>query len=478
MRHNPVLLLAAMVFALGLPLAAARNVDLSTVPKRSTVQLTIYNSEDLTLVRETRTVTFKKGANPLQFSWANTLIDPTSVQLKFLTSADKLDVLDTTFPHDKPQMLYWNVQSEIDGEATIQITYFTSGITWKADYTLIADKEEKAVGFEGFVRVFNNSGEEYEDAQVRLVVGTINLVEKIAQLARIPMSDVSRLGDRDNGRYRKQAAKAALGLEVDALDGKWSDADGPIGGKRQKQIIKEGLSEYFIYTIEGTETINNGWSKRMRSLEAAAVPLKIQYRYRPAEYGDQLVRMFLLTNDKDSKLGTTPLPDGTVRVFRDNGRNGLSYLAEQAVKYIPIGDKIELNLGRDPSVIFELVKLRASRDEIWLHINGTDVFRQVGGGVQIEVNSSVVGWDEHGVYTQRIRNYTAKAIDLEVRRTFPGHYVFRSQLKPTLHDFQTVQFTATVEPAKKADLLFEIVCKQGRNSKQNNVTLEQSEIKP
>ena len=48
--------------------AAAGNVDLSTVPQRDTVQLTIYNSEDLTLVRETRTVTFKKGVNPLQFS--------------------------------------------------------------------------------------------------------------------------------------------------------------------------------------------------------------------------------------------------------------------------------------------------------------------------------------------------------------------------------------------------------------------------
>ena len=94
------------------------------------MQLTIYNSEDLTLVRETRLVTFKKGVNPLQFSWANTLIDPSSVELKFLSHADKLDVLDTTFPHDKPQMLYWNVNSEIDGEAAIQITYFTSGITW------------------------------------------------------------------------------------------------------------------------------------------------------------------------------------------------------------------------------------------------------------------------------------------------------------------------------------------------------------
>src|SRR3954464_107255 len=95
--------------------AFARNVDLSTVPKRDSVQLTIYNSEDLTLVRETRTVTFKKGVNPLQFSWANTLIDPTSVDLKFVGKADKLELLDTTFPHDRPQMLYWNVQSDFDG---------------------------------------------------------------------------------------------------------------------------------------------------------------------------------------------------------------------------------------------------------------------------------------------------------------------------------------------------------------------------
>ena len=187
----------------------AGNVDLSTVPKRNTLQLTIYNSEDLTLVRETRAVTFKKGVNPLEFSWANTLIDPSSVELKFLTHADKLDVLDTTFPHDKPHKLYWNVQSDFDGEATIQITYFTSGITWSADYLCIANKDETQMGFEGFVRVTNNSGEDYEDAQVRLVVGNINLVEKIAQLAQIPMTEVAKTSGRNagsvqNGRRQKR----------------------------------------------------------------------------------------------------------------------------------------------------------------------------------------------------------------------------------------------------------------------------------
>jgi hypothetical protein len=105
------------------------------------------------------------------------------------------------------------------------------------------------------------------------------------------------------------------------------------------------------------------------------------------------------------------------------------------------------------------------------------VFRRVGdGAVQIEVNSHIVGWDDHGVFTQRIRNYTSKPIEVEVRRAFDGHALFRSALNPRLHDYRTVEFKTTVNPAQRADLLFEVLTHQGRNSTQNNVTLEQSQI--
>ena len=473
MRHSISCLITALI---GLVIAAeicAENVDLSTVPNRDTVQLTIYNSEDITLVRETRKISFKKGGNPLQFSWANTLIDPTSVQLRFLTDPDKLEVLDTTFPHAKPQMLYWNVQSEIDGEATIEITYFTSGISWSADYVLVANRDETQVGFEGFVRVHNNSGEEYEDAQVRLVVGKINLVEKIAKLASVTLEEVGKLEAELRGRLSNEAKRKAMGGYGGRASG------GVAAAKAPKEIIKEGLSEYFIYTIEGTETIANGWSKRMRSLKPVEVPLKIQYRYREPEYGPQLVRMYLMWNDKESKLGTTPLPDGVVRVFRDNGRDGLSFLMAQSIKYIAIGDKIELNLGPDPEVIFELIKLRIWRDNIWLRVDGTDVYRRVDvPNIQIQVRSSVVGWDDHTIYTQRVRNYSAKPIDLEIRRSFDGHAIVRSQLTATNHDFRTVEYTATVPSGEQADLLYELLLHQGRNAKQNSVTLEVAEVTP
>jgi hypothetical protein len=471
MRHLILCFVVGLIGSTGAVLCA-KNVDLSTVPNRDTVQLTIYNSEDITLVRETRKISFKEGANPLQFSWANTLIDATSVQLRFLTDADKLEVLDTTYPHAKPQMLYWNVQSEIDGEATIEITYFTSGISWSADYVLIANRDETQVGFEGFVRVHNNSGEEYEDAQIRLVVGKINLVEQIAKLARVGVKDVDKLSSDLRGRLANEVTRGAMG-------GGFGGGGGFGPAATPKEIIKEGLGEYFIYTIEGTETIANGWSKRMRSLKPVDVPLRIQYRYREPEYGKQLVRMYLMRNDKESKLGTTPLPDGVMRVFRDNGRDGLSFLMTQTIKYIAIGDKIELNLGPDPEVIFELIKLKVWRDNIWLRVGGTNVYRRVDvPEIQIQVNSSVVGWHDHTIYTQRVRNFSGKPVDLEVRRTLVGHVNFRSQLNVTNHDFRTVQYTATVPAGEQADLLYEVVVRQGRNAKQSNVTLEAAEVTP
>ncbi len=477
LHYKPLhaLLITVFAFAFGCPGASqAENVDLSTVPSRNTVQLTIYNSEDITLVRETRAVTFKKGLNPLQFSWANTLIDSTSVELSFLTHAEKLEVLDTTFPHAKPQMLYWNVQSDFDGEAEIQITYFTSGITWSADYLCIANKIENKMSLEGFVRVFNNSGEEYENTQIRLVVGTINLVEKIAQLANVPISTVTAMDKVDLSKAMKNAFADAMQAPMGMAGAGGAAPHAPT----PKEIIKEGLSEYFIYTIEGTETIQNGWSKRMRSLEGQEILFDIEYRYRPQEYGEQLVRLYLLKNDVANKLGTTPLPDGVVRVFRDNGRDGLTYLIQQTIKYVPIGDKIELNLGRDPEVLHDLVKLRTFRSDLILQIHGTNEFRKIGGdGAFKDENASLVGWDDHEMFAERIRNYSGKPVNVEIRRTIPGHAIYKSLLNPKLHDFQTIELKATVVAGDKTELLSEVVHKQGTSAKQNNITLEKVEVK-
>src|SRR5688572_32960697 len=156
-----------VVLLLGAP--AQGRINVVTLPDRQSVQLTIYNSVDLTLVKETRHLTFKKGINKLEFSWANTLIDPTSVEFRALTHADEVEVQDVSFPPRVANTLEWRINSEFAGDVTVEIRYFTSGISWSADYVCEANRNETQMDFAGAVRVTNNSGEDYENAQVRLV---------------------------------------------------------------------------------------------------------------------------------------------------------------------------------------------------------------------------------------------------------------------------------------------------------------------
>lgn len=462
--------LAAVVLLLSAASAAvARNIDLSTIPPRDSVQLTIYNSEDLTLVRETRRITFKKGINPLQFSWANTLIDPTSVDLRFRTRAGDLNLLDTAFPHDKPQMLYWNVDSAVDGDAVVEITYFTSGITWAADYRAVSDPGETLLGFDGFVRITNRSGEDYGDAEIRLVVGTINLVERVNELAQRGMISETEADDFRKGELRvREMPEGARRQVLDAAAKSISYA----GNMAPKEIVKEGLSEYFIFTIPGTETVRNTWSKRMRLFEGQDVPFRVQYRYRPQEYGDGLMRLYLLRNDEASGLGSSPLPDGIVRLYRDSGQDGLSFLVQEAIRYIPIGQEIELKLGPDPQVLHERIRLRSFRDNFWYRRKGLNLYYSPTAGHRIQIDDSIAGWDDHQEWIDRVRNYRGKPIDVEIRRSFQGHVLFRSDLDPQLHDYRTPQFSARVEAGQRSDLRYELVFKQGYNKKQDNVTLK------
>jgi len=448
--------------------AAAENIDLSTIPRRDTVQLTIYNSEDLTLVRETRHITFSRGVNPLQFSWANTLIDPTSVDLRFITHADELDVLDTTYPHDKPEMLYWNVASTLDGDAVVEITYFTSGITWAADYVCVADPDEKHMAFDGFVKITNNSGEDYENADVRLVVGQINLVEKVADLARRGV--ISREIEEEYLTKRRAAGRMPPRARRELADSVSEAVAGAAGAP--KQIIKEGLSEYFIYTIDGRETVRHSWSKRMRLFDGMSVPFDIKYRYRPEQYRDQLVRLYILRNDEKSGLGSTPLPDGMVRLFRHNGRDGLAFLTASPTKYVPIGQEIELNLGRDPEVVHERVRLASWRDNFWFHTGDARKYFSPEQGDRILPNYSVAGWDNHDKWIERIRNYRDKPIDVEIRRSFHGHVEFISELDAKLHDYRTPQFAASIDAMTTRQLPYQVTSHRGINKKQDNVTLK------
>jgi len=444
----PIAVVGALLAAAA---AQARNIDLVTLPPRDTVQLTIYNSEDLTLVKETRSITFKKGSNRLQFSWAGTLIDPTSVYFRPLEHEGEIEVLDTTFPADRPQVLIWEVDSKFEGQARVEVSYFTSGIAWSADYVMITNPEETHMACDGYVTVVNNSGEDYEGAQVRLVVGVINLVEKIQQLARgrPPAKNGEKGALRFEAMQRAvneaEFADSALGAEGGAV---WAAHVAP-------RIVKEGLSEYFIFTVEGEQTVKNGWAQRMVSFKAREVPFEILYRLREHQYGPRPVRFFILANDTEHKMGESPLPDGVIRVFRDNGKDGLAYYTTQATKYIPIKEKIELNVGTDDEIVYERVVLDLARSD-FIFDHSPPV---------------VVGWNEMRKWQEELRNYRAKAIKVEIRHVLGGHVEFTMEDSPKLFDYHTVEYVVEVPARKTQKWTSEGLFHLGRNAKQDRVRL-------
>ena len=397
------LLLPACVLALAFAFAAgsleAEGIDLVTLPERSGVQLTIYNSADLTLVRDTRTLTLKKGRNRLSFDWANTLIDPTSLSLRAVKSPEAVTLLDVSYPPRLNTKAIWTVESDVEGEVPVEITFFTSGISWRAFYMGTLSQDEKTMRLEGYVRVDNRSGEEYENAVTRLIVGKIHLLDEIAALARQeapygkPFADAGKAG-RD--RFFK-APKLALD-ELQNVEKAAEDA----AAAEPREIVKEGLSEYFLYTIEGTETIPDGWAKRLPSFAADGIPVVNLYRFEEERFGKAVVRFLFFANDKEHKLGDTPIPDGTVRVYRTADAAGhLSYEGASTTKYIPVGQKAELELGPASDVLVEPV-LMSYRAENFTFDN----------------DGNVNGFDAVEAHEVKVKNHRALPVRVEVTRNF------------------------------------------------------------
>jgi len=429
--------IVTLILAIALVAPAVAKVDLVTLPTRDTVQLTIYNSADLTLARESRALTLKQGVNTLQFSWANTLIDPTSLEMLPKGQADKIDIFDLTFPPRVKNLGLWNIRSEVSGEVPVEITYFTSGLTWRAFYMGTLTKDEKTMRLQGYVRVTNNSGEDYENAQVRLIIGKVHIIDRIADLARRAYA-FGRPGE--GPLYKIEAARV-----MSEMNGRGGGGPG-----KPKAIKKEGLSEYFLYTIEGTETIPNGWSKRLPSFEIGDVPVVNLYKYEEKRYGRSVVRFLNFKNDEEHNLGETPIPGGSLRAYRTEDEHAhLSYAGQSSFKYIPVGEDVELNLGPVENVVVE--------PKLMDYDTANYMFSS---------SMNITGWDEIRRYRITVKNTRDIPVKVEIKRNFNTTYWYLKS-QSAFDQFEkvdknTVKFTVELKPRSATEFEYVLTTLHGK----------------
>jgi len=392
-----------------LPSAWGSKVELSTVPPREGVEVIIYRDVDLTLVREQRTIRFHEGENEVAFSWADTNIDPTSVRIRVAGDGAGYALTQTTYPPEQPNTLVWHITAPQDGPASLEVSYFTSGLTWSASYTLILSYDEKEATLAADFSIGNQSGEDYEKAKVTLLTGGVRLIEQVVALGTEAYSGRPQ---REGGEMRDafmafsgagQRAEEPMEAEVatGALFAK--GARGDLGYLEHEIAIAAGTSsEHERYALDTELGLLNGWVTRLRFAESDTAKPKVIARHQVLA-GGAPTRIIKVTNDKDHGLGTAPLPAGPVSVFKRDPSGRLVYLGDSGVPYAAVGQEVEFAAGALSDIVIEPKMMGLKKHDFTFDDNGRVIGRVV---------------EDH--FNLRIRNRDAITRELELIHGRPG----------------------------------------------------------
>ncbi len=73
--------------------------------------------------------------------------------------------------------LTWRIGADAAVKLDAELSYLTSGMSWKAAYNLIAPEKGDTLDLVGWVTFENNSGKEFSNATVKLMAGNVNKIQ-------------------------------------------------------------------------------------------------------------------------------------------------------------------------------------------------------------------------------------------------------------------------------------------------------------
>ena len=224
-----------------------------------------------------------------------------------------------------------------------------------------------------------------------------------------------------------------------------------------KSIIKEGLSEYFLYTIEGTENIPDGWGKRLPSFSVDKIPVHNLYRYEEERYGKSTQRLIIFRNDTVHQLGKEPLPDGDIKIFKHVSKDQqLAYIGHVPSKYIPVDQEVELDFGAARDVKIDPVLMSEKSENYRFNRHG-----------------DISGFDRIQQWEIKVENNRDLPIKIEVFRNFnTTHWKINNQEgnkgKFERVDIDTVKYTLDIAAYSNTTLAYDITYLEGERQSANH----------
>ena len=151
-----------------LPATVLARVKLITLPVRERVEIQLDNPA-ATLVEEERVVPLVKGENQVDFSWANTQIDPNTIVFRVVGPVGdaglEAKVLSVSYP-PKESSLVWSVGANGSGSMRVRISYLLGRLTKDFNYRAVASHDEKTLLLAEYMRLNNFANEEFRSSGV------------------------------------------------------------------------------------------------------------------------------------------------------------------------------------------------------------------------------------------------------------------------------------------------------------------------
>lgn len=226
--------------------------------------------------------------------------------------------------------LVWDLENARAGAQTLEASYLTGGMNWRADYVLVVNAEDTRGDLQGWVTLQNQSGMGFENARLQLVAG-----------------DVNRVRDDESEREGRRAMD-----EVAAM------------GASKSEFQEQSFFEYHLYTLQRPTSIREQETKQVSLLESSGFDVTKEfvingqsYYYRsynnPGAAIKEKVGVYMqFRNSEQNKLGM-PLPAGTVRLYKQDANGNQQFIGEDNIGHTPKDEDVRVKVGDAFDIVAE-----------------------------------------------------------------------------------------------------------------------------
>jgi hypothetical protein len=311
----------------------------------------------------------------------------------------------------------WTIGSDRDARVNAELAYVSGGMTWSADYNVIASPKRSGVDVIGWVSMQNNTGKTFENARIKLMAGDVNKIapgEKYKRYLNVPRVTFAT---------------------------------------PQRAVTEKTFDEYHLYTLERPATLHDKETKQVEFIRAANVASQQIYVYdglkldpnqyqgwnlenirNSPEYGSESNNkvwvMQEIKNSQANHLGM-PLPAGRVRFYRQDADGQLEFTGENNITHTPKDETVRIFTGASFDLTGERKRTNFQSDQSR---------RTVDEAFEI-----------------KLRNHKTEPVEIRVVEHLYRGFTWeiqQSSMPFTKTDAQTIECRVTLEPDQEKTLTY------------------------